>query len=339
MSRNMYVGADVDAVIAALATPDENDDILALVDAIQTFVMTDFPTRAAAMAREIARSGAQAVGLQEVSEVTIVLPPIPGLLDDGVNIDVHFLPLLLAELDDRGLDFEVAASIQNIVATPVLPFELPEGYGIRLVDYDVILIDADRVEVDEDSRYEKTFEANVGEVAEGVVLNRGWVMVDVSICDKTYTVVNTHLESGHDLPILTQIREWQAEEIVGTLAFMGVTGPTIVMGDLNDYPGTPMYQMLEGAGFTDLWSAKRGRSRGYTCCHEKDLSNRRARFDRRIDYIWTRGMGRGKPRAFIYRIGLLPWHRVVGPYGKLWPSDHAGLVGMLWPSRRHLVTN
>ena len=36
MTRNMYVGADVDAVIAALVTPDPADDQAALVAAIGT---------------------------------------------------------------------------------------------------------------------------------------------------------------------------------------------------------------------------------------------------------------------------------------------------------------
>src|SRR5687767_2133840 len=47
MTRNMYVGADVDAVIAALVTPDPADDQAALVAAIGTLQETDFPSRAA----------------------------------------------------------------------------------------------------------------------------------------------------------------------------------------------------------------------------------------------------------------------------------------------------
>jgi hypothetical protein len=36
MTRNMYVGANVDAVIAALITPDPADDQTALFEAIST---------------------------------------------------------------------------------------------------------------------------------------------------------------------------------------------------------------------------------------------------------------------------------------------------------------
>ncbi len=35
MTQNMYVGADLDVVIAALASPDPNDDVPALLGAIQ----------------------------------------------------------------------------------------------------------------------------------------------------------------------------------------------------------------------------------------------------------------------------------------------------------------
>ena len=71
VTRNLYVGADVDAVIAALASPSPDDDRPALLQAIETLEHTDFPTRARAIADEIARTRPHAVGLQEVSQVQI----------------------------------------------------------------------------------------------------------------------------------------------------------------------------------------------------------------------------------------------------------------------------
>ncbi len=320
MTRNIYVGADVDAVIAALMTEDPVDDLDALADAIQTFVMTDFPTRARALAREFARSGPLVVGLQEVSQVKILVPPgIPGLPAEGVDIDVDFLPILEAELADRHLHYEVAVSIQNIVAEPVIGIP---GAVVRLVDYDVIMVDKRRVKVLD--TFAKTFDYNVGDVAEGVALTRGWTLLNAKIRGKPYAFVNTHLESGHQDPALTELRYAQATEIVLSLDAMGITVPTIVMGDLNDYPGTPMYQVLADAGFVDMWTTLKHSRDGYTCCHLADLSNEVADFDRRIDYIWARGFGR--PRGSIYRTGWLPWQRVRGPFYKLWPSDHAGVV-------------
>ena len=49
MTQNLYVGADVDLVIRALATPNPNDDFAALMFAIETVGKTDFPARAQAI--------------------------------------------------------------------------------------------------------------------------------------------------------------------------------------------------------------------------------------------------------------------------------------------------
>src|SRR2546422_11429163 len=65
MTRNLYIGADVDQVIGALASPDPNDDVPALLAAIAVLQRTDFPTRAGALADEIARARPHVVGLQE----------------------------------------------------------------------------------------------------------------------------------------------------------------------------------------------------------------------------------------------------------------------------------
>jgi hypothetical protein len=328
MTRNLYVGADVDAVIFALmTTDDQQDDVDALSAAIQTFVRTDFPTRARAFAREIKRSRPVVVGLQEVSEVEILIPPgIPGLPEEGVDINVHFLPILQAELAAHHLPYEVAVSNKNIEAVPELPIP---GAVVRLVDYDVILVD--RTKVDVLDTFAKTFDYNIGPVAPGVALMRGWEMLNAEIDGRPYAFVNTHPEPGHQDPALTELRSAQATEIVMALDAMGVTVPTIVMGDLNEYPDTPLslYQVLEGAGFSDLWDAFRPRGEGYTCCHASDLSNKFANFDERIDYIWARGFG--EPRGFIFRTGWLPRERITvrldrHHHYKIWPSDHAGLV-------------
>jgi hypothetical protein len=64
MSQNLYVGADVDLVIRALASPDPSDDLPALLFAIETVGQTAYPARAEAIADAIARARPHAVGLQ-----------------------------------------------------------------------------------------------------------------------------------------------------------------------------------------------------------------------------------------------------------------------------------
>ena len=112
ITRNLYVGADLDAVISALRTGDPTDDVPALIAAIETLQRTDFPARAVAIADEIAEARPHAVGLQEVSQIDLTLPPL------GVDIHQDFLSTLSVELSARGLAYEVAAQVKNIEAAP-----------------------------------------------------------------------------------------------------------------------------------------------------------------------------------------------------------------------------
>lgn len=311
MTRNMYVGADLDVVIGALVSPDPADDFPAIMGAIATLEATDYPARAVAMAAEIELTRPDVVGLQEVSQLHIDLTPF-GV---PVRVDLDFLPVLQAELAVRGLDYTVAVTHRNIEAAP-----LP---GISLVDFDAILVDARRVRIT--SVEDGTFGANIGVVAPGVELKRGWVLVRGSVNDLPFTVVNTHLESGN-APGVADLRAAQAIELTSHI----VGDPrAIVLGDLNDVPGSAMYQVLSAAGLIDVWRDMRPGVDGFTCCHRADLSNRLPELDRRLDYVFARGMAR-HPRGFftgsIGLIGARATNRAPGPSNRFWPSDHAGVV-------------
>jgi endonuclease/exonuclease/phosphatase family protein len=313
LTRNLYVGADVDAVIAALVSPSPDDDLAALTLAIQTLQRTDFPTRARAIADEIARNRPHAVGLQEVSEIHIDLTPI----NIPVSLQLDFLPVLQQALAERGLHYTVGATVKNIEAAP-----LP---GVSLVDYDALLVDADRVQITGHTSH--TFAVNIGPVAPGVVLKRGWITVRGTVEGRDYQFASTHLESGSAAG-LDQLRAAQASELAAAL---GADIPTVLMGDLNDQPGSPMYQALVGAGFADVWHTLRPGVQGYTCCHAADLSDQVARFTQRIDYVFARGF-RADGKAALGSITILgdqPADQVSGPTGSIWPSDHAGLAANL----------
>lgn len=304
VTRNLYVGTDVDAVIAALA--GAGDPQTALIQAIQTLGQTNFSARLAAVADEIARTRPHAVGLQEVSQIDLVLPPF--------DVDIHqdFLPILLAELRKRNLQqYEVAARVKNIEATP-----FP---GVSLVDYDALLVDTRRVKVRATSA--QNFSANVGDVAPGVVLKRGWVSAAVTIRGTELTLASTHLESGNASG-LNQLRAGQMQELVGSL---DPSRPAVLMGDLNDSPGSLMYQVLAGAGFVDAWSALHPGALGNTCCHLTDLSNAIPNLTQRIDYVFARGAGQSPTRLSgeIQLLGAVSSERISGL--GIWPSDHAGL--------------
>ncbi len=313
MNWNIYIGADVDAVIAALVSPDPNDDLPTLLTAIQTLQETDVLARMQAVAREIARARPHVVGLQEVSELDIDLTDL-GL---PVDIDVDFLAILQAALAAEGVNYTVAAIVTNIDATP-----FP---GIRVVDHDVLLVDADRVTVN--STVEQNFTNNIGVVAPGVALIRGWVSITATIDGESFTFANTHLESGQGAA-LSALRAAQATELVTAL---GAASPAILMGDLNDLPGSLMHQVVSGAGFTDVWGSFHPGAQGLTCCHLPDLSNQIQDFDQRIDYVFARGVGHPIKGVMgqLKRLGEVPADRLSGPAHRIWPSDHAGLVAVL----------
>ncbi len=320
MTQNLYVGADVDLVIRALGTPDPGDDFPALQSAIETVAKTDFPARAQAIAAEIARRLPDAVGLQEVSRINIDLRPLGA----PFVVDQDFLALIQAALADRGLNYQVAATSDNINVSLV-------GGLVRLVDHDALLVNADRVSVNAASGQD--FSVNLGQVAQGVVLIRGWVFARTTIDGRAVTFASAHTEanlSGAPPGLLEQIRAAQVGEMVATL---GAGEPIVLMGDLNDTPGSPMYGVLAGAGFTDTWTAMHpgAGAEGLTCCHVADLSDQLTNFDQRIDYIWTRGFARddGKVQGSIDRFGDVPADRLPGPAYPIWPSDHAGLVAAL----------
>ena len=316
VTRNLYVGTDVDAVIAALRTDDKTDDLPALMQAIETLGKTNFPARAAAIADEIARARPHAVGLQEVSKVDLVLPPL------GVDIHQDFLPTLLAELGKRGMqDYDVAAQVKNIEATP-----FP---GVSLVDFDVLLVDKRRVKVRATAA--QNFSANLGEVAPGVVLKRGWVAASVTIRGMELALASTHLESGN-VPGFDQLRALQMQELVASL---DPAEPAVLLGDLNDAPGSLMYQVLAGSGFVDVWTELRSGVAGNTCCHVTDLSNLLPNLTQRIDYVFARGPQQ-HPTGLsgeVQMLGAVPEDRLSGL--GIWPSDHAGLAAQLRLSTLH----
>ena len=320
MTQNLYVGADVDRVIRALGTPDPGDDFPALLFAIETLSKTAFPARAEAIADEIARARPHAVGLQEVSQINIDLRP----LNVPVVVSQDFLVTLQDALERRGVHYQVAASVTNINVS--LVFGL-----VNLVDHDALLIDADRVSVN--AAHGQNFSVNLNEVAPGIVLVRGWVWARTTIGGQPYTFVSAHTEAnlaGAPPGLVAQIRAAQVGELVASL---GPSERVVMMGDLNDTPGSPMYDVLMSTGFTDSWAALRPGVQGLTCCHVADLSDQVADFDQRIDYVFTRGITGPGGRLFgqIDRFGNVPADRLAGPAHPIWPSDHAGVTATLRP--------
>ena len=315
MSQNIYVGANVDAILAALGSGDPALIQQVLAEQMQVLAETDFPTRAAALAAEIADRRPHVVGLQEMSRIHLDL----NVFGVPATYDMDFLPVLLAALEARGLHYRVAAKVENMTAEPV------PGY-VRLTDFDVVLVDGRRTLLDPEATVAHTYAVNLGPVAPGVSLVRGFVAIKVRVEGRWYRVGSTHLEDDLGPLQLSDLRAAQMQELVGTLE----DAPrAIIMGDLNDTIDSPMYQVAVGAGFIDAWDALHPGREGATCCHSSNLTNDRIP-DERIDFVLARGFARPERLdGHIARIGLAPEDLVDGPFHPIYAADHAGLVARL----------
>lgn len=317
LSRNLYIGTDLDVVVGALASPSAADDFPALLDAIGDLQATAWPARVEAIADEIRRERPHVVGLQEVWKIDINLVPL------GLAVDIHldFLTSLGSALAARGLPYEVAI-VGNAVSAAPMP-------GIAVLDRDVILYDVSRVTIDPATAVAQLFAANIGIVAPGVNVRRGWVSVDAVVEGEPMRIVNTHLESGKSAPVVG-LRALQASQL---MAVSAAAPRVVLLGDFNDVPGSPMYGVVTGAGFTDAWAQMRPDVEGFTCCHVEVLSNEQAQdaFTQRIDYVFARGLSHlsGELLGQIRLTGTLPTDRLSGPLGAIWPSDHAGVAARL----------
>jgi endonuclease/exonuclease/phosphatase family metal-dependent hydrolase len=312
LSWNVYVGTDVDAVINALADGFQEADLAVLSAQVETLVMTDFPSRSAAIVDEIADRRPHVVGLQEITTLHLEAFGIPT---------IDFLEILQRMLAARGLNYVVAGQILNIDVS----IEVPQIGVIGMQDYDVMLVDAKRVKLNE--AWGKSFEYNIGPVAEGIDLKRGYVYADVRIGGKDYSVVTTHLESSGPPDVLPDLRGAQAMEIATVLAG---AERAVVMGDLNDEGSSPMNSVFAGAGFLDVWPTLHPGTDGFTCCHALTLDEKVPEFYQRIDYIFARGLEHPVQglHGSIEILGEDPADRILdAPYYPLWPSDHAGLAG------------
>jgi hypothetical protein len=317
MSQNMYVGADVDAILAAILT---GGDIAAvLIEQVQVLQNTEFALRAGALADVLAKDRPHAVGLQEISTIVIDIPAL------GLDYQVDFLSTLDSVLTARNLPYVVAGQVTNFTVSPTLP--VPGT--VSLTDKDVLLIDASRVTV-AGPVTAKVFVANLGTIAPGVTLKRGFVMAPLVVNGSPYLVATTHLEDDLGALDLSDLRMYQMQEIVGYADGYGVPR-AVIMGDLNDVEGSLMYNVATGAGFADLWKTLRPGTTGYTCCQFSDLSNPRQDMNQRIDFIFARGFEGppGRPMGQIDRVNFNPGDKVPGPAYPIWMSDHAGLVGTL----------
>jgi hypothetical protein len=327
MTRNVFLGADLGPALAATTlcgAIDGSGVILREVD------QTNFPERAVPLAREIVRSKADLVGLQEVAlwrqQTPSDLPPEFGGTE-ATEVRYDFLQLLL---DQLGGKYEVVAVQQEFDQELPVDFDGSDATGGlcgadldgRLTMRDVILARKGsnaKTGATDGANFETMFTPLVGGSIP-IPVERGWVSTEVRASGTEFRFVNTHLEAFGD----DTIREAQARELFAPGGPLDTTKQVILVGDLNsgtearhNIHGTDQlaFQALLDFGMNDNGAVQ-------SCCYS-DLFDETQVFDHTVDHVMTKPALETR-NAFV--TGNDPSQ--ITPSG-LWPSDHGGVVSTL----------
>ena len=309
MSRNLYLGAALDDVVAATSL---TEFLIATTRVWNQVVANDFHARAELLADEIAMNRPEAVGLQE-AYLWRRSPSPSNPPTAATHVEYDYIAELLAALEARGTPYEVAESIE------LFDFEAPTllGLNVRLTDRQAILV---RKGTEFRNARGATYSVLLPVTVLGntVLVKRGWTAVDLNMGGEWLSFFNTHTESFY-----APVRVAQGMELASILA--ATPGKVIQVGDLNSLPGTEVAASVAAAGFTDAWADIHSRQPGVTCCFPESLALTEPGLNQRIDYVFVRGL-----KALTIRIlGAHPGAHRTG----LWPSDHAGLAATAKPLR------
>jgi len=335
MSRNVYIGTDVDDVLEGTTT----EEILLLVTgAFQEVQNTDFPSRAEALVDEIEKTHPHLIGLQEMSKFYI---QSPGDLSFGgtvpaTEVYLDFFDVLMNALSNRGLDYKVVATVENAdVELPMLNLDVDSILfdDVRIKDHDVILVRGDvpwsnPVFV----TYDSILVVEVDE-ATSISIPRGYVAVNAEIEGLPVVFANTHIESVPDI----DLRMAQVTQLLD--AFKDESSPVIIVGDFNSRATTgTSYMHVISEGYTDIWidNPLTYNPDGYTFGHDSDLRNDSPNMFTRIDFIFAGPQGDPE----IGEGFVLGDETRDKTQNGLWPSDHAGVVTKLtYPAPGKLAQN
>jgi hypothetical protein len=310
---NIYQGTELEHILAAT-------DQLSLFQGVATdysnVIATDFPERAIALAKQIAASQAEIVGLQEVATWYTGADPIAP----ATNVSYDFLSTLIAALAARGLHFAPVVVRSNFQAQA--PGLFPSGLmAVRLNEQTAIIARTDLpaalFKVSNPSSHDFTTFTSFPFLTGPFALGGGYLSADVTVLGKTFRFVTAHLD-----PLSQAARDAQMHQILTETA----GGPPVVIaGDLNSEVGSSAVSEPLGDGLVDSWVATRPNDPGFTCCQTPPdtIVNPVSQLNQRIDFILTSPDVRP---VLDVLLGADPHSRT--PSG-LWPTDHAGIAALL----------
>jgi endonuclease/exonuclease/phosphatase family metal-dependent hydrolase len=329
MTQNLYLGSPLTPALRP--DVDTVEEFVAAVATIYgTAMATNFPARAEAIAATIAEERPDLVGLQEVTN-WVALPTELGASRGAAPVSQDFLAILMAALERRGLDYEVAGVVQNADIGPA-PLVAPQlGCGLTAADCVVSLKDRDVILVNDDTRGLHWWGTRTGRyaaqqsftppVGAPVSFARGWVTVEVSYRGERLRFADTHLEVD-DFPA---VQEAQAREFLAGPA--RTRHALVAVGDFNsaaDGSTTDSYAILTSL-LRDVWRVNPG-DPGYTSGQSGDLDNPVSQLHQRIDLILTRSSHRTQVRP---KAAEVVGDEPIATTRPRWASDHAGVVATL----------
>jgi endonuclease/exonuclease/phosphatase family metal-dependent hydrolase len=320
MSRNLYLGTNLSDLVGVSSSVELGR---VLDEDWATVLANDFPTRARALADEIAHAQPDVVGLQEVTlwrdQTPSDLRSHPG--PNATHVALDLLAGLSSALAARGTPYTAVATSTNADLEGAR-----NGAGapvdLRITDRDVILVRADRVDrVRNPANGHYAAERLLPSWPGPIRNTRGWASIDYRTDSGTVVrIVSTHLEvSG---PRAGRIQERQAGELLAIIR--ASPHPVIALGDFNAGPdgATRTYEHLT-AVLDDAWARARPGVPGPTCCQAERLDRAVAQANLRLDLVLV---PEDWPVSRVARTGAQPFR--VGP-PPLWASDHVGVTAQI----------
>ena len=315
MTYNLYLGANLQPLFG-VEDPAElvrrAGEIFSHVDKV------DFHVRAVALAREIIDADPDAVALQEVS----LWQTAPMSNPSNVTTRYDFMQILLDELARQGHPY--LAAVVNPTFRGALPISLTT-LGM-FTDRNAIIVRSNASELATADPAQGVYEARV-RVKIGsnfIEIPRGWASVDVQVRDRSYTLIDTHLEAFD-----AAIREAQVGELVNIVTASPY--PVVLAGDLNVFPegsravDAEEWEMFGSAGLVDSW-VEAGESPAFTAGQSDDLDNVPSSLDNMVDFVLH---GEEGYIEAVDRSGHIAGEELddrTDTVPPLWPSDHAGVI-------------